>query len=643
MYKISVPLMCGNITRAGRDDLLAHLRELNAERVFLALSTYEFDPLVKKRVLDELADHCAFFHEQGFEVGVWTWTFWVRGEHSYRLMKTVDSDGSQITNSACPTDERFVDFAAEYIADLAKCGVDLIMFDDDFRYSVINGSVACLCDAHIRMIEKKTGESLDRAALRDRILSGGKNKFRDAWLEANGEAFEYFARRVRQSVDRVNPKVRIGACACLSSWDIDGIDAYRLARILAGDNKPFVRLIGAPYWAARGSWDCMLQDVIEQERMESVWTRNGEIEIMAEGDAYPRPRLNCPAAYLEGFDTAIRASGATDGILKYGIDYTSSANYETGYVKAHRRNRPLYGEIDRLFGDKTATGVRVYEFPQKVADMEVGEKPVHPNVLQYSFFSTAARSLSACSIPTTYEGRGVCGACFGPSARYLTPEMRKGGLIVDAEAARILHSMGVDVGIETLGKRASTTLEHFLDPEEYTVTQGMAVYRHIFREGIKVCSEAAVVEQSSALSHMTDDENATMVPMSYLYENRDGERYLVLNFDTRFIQKGAKTDAMRYYERSRQYASAVEWLSHGKHLPAFCFGNPNLYTMTKTRDGAMAVGLWNFFADTVVEPTVKLDRAYTNLTCIGCSGKLEGDTVTLTDIPAFGFVGFEVS
>ena len=68
MYKISVPLMCGNITRAGRDDLLAHLRELNAERVFLALSTYEFDPLAKKRVLDELADHCAFFHEQGFEV-----------------------------------------------------------------------------------------------------------------------------------------------------------------------------------------------------------------------------------------------------------------------------------------------------------------------------------------------------------------------------------------------------------------------------------------------------------------------------------------------------------------------------------------------------------------------------------------------
>ena len=51
--------------------------------------------------------------------------------------------------------------------------------------------------------------------------------------------------------------------------------------------------------------------------MESAWTKNGEIEIMAEGDVYPRPRTLCPASCLEGFDTAIRASGCTDGVLKY--------------------------------------------------------------------------------------------------------------------------------------------------------------------------------------------------------------------------------------------------------------------------------------------------------------------------------------
>ena len=35
----------------------------------------------------------------------------------------------------------------------------------------------------------------------------------------------------------------------MSSWDIDGTNAYELAKILAGNTKPLVRLIGAPYWA----------------------------------------------------------------------------------------------------------------------------------------------------------------------------------------------------------------------------------------------------------------------------------------------------------------------------------------------------------------------------------------------------------
>ena len=81
--------------------------------------------------------------------------------------------------------------------------------------------------------------------------------------------------------------------------------------------------------------------------MESSWTKAGDIEILAEGDAFPRPRTRCPASYLEGFDTAIRASGCTDGILKYGIDYFSNTDYETGYAAFHRRlslirNIPIY-------------------------------------------------------------------------------------------------------------------------------------------------------------------------------------------------------------------------------------------------------------------------------------------------------------
>ena len=78
--------------------------------------------------------------------------------------------------------------------------------------------------------------------------------------------------------------------------------------------------------------------------MESAWCDDENIEIMSEGDVYPRPRHRCPSSYLEGFDTAIRAAEATTGILKYTLSYTSAPEYENGYVDAHVRNKPIYNK-----------------------------------------------------------------------------------------------------------------------------------------------------------------------------------------------------------------------------------------------------------------------------------------------------------
>ena len=156
----------------------------------------------------------------------------------------------------CPTDKSFVKFSQNYIQNIAKCNIDLIMFDDDFCYNFMKGSPACLCDNHIAMINEMTGEKHNREQLTELIMSGGKNKYRDAWIQANGDAFRNFARSIREAVNEINPKIRIGACTCMSSWDIDGTNPDEIARILAGGTKPFYRLIGAPYWAVRSSFGC---------------------------------------------------------------------------------------------------------------------------------------------------------------------------------------------------------------------------------------------------------------------------------------------------------------------------------------------------------------------------------------------------
>ena len=621
MYKISVPIMNSNLKGNGRNDTLKELERLDAERVFLALDTYEMDERKRKLTLDELADNCRFFKENGFEVGAWIWTFWVKDNKSFRNMRSIK--GTEIKEFMCPTDEAFVKFSADYIMDVARCGVDIIQFDDDFRYGFLSDSPACLCDGHIAEINRITGESSTRDELTQYITSGRKNKFRDAFLKVNGDSFRNFAKEIRRAVNEVNPCIRISQCSCMSSWDLDGTDARELATILAGETKPLLRLIGAPYWAVEKSWGNSLQDVIELERMESAWTKKDNIEIMAEGDAFPRPRTRCPAVYLEGFDTAIRASGCTDGILKYGIDYHSNADYETGYARFHEHNRAVYSKIDQMFSGKIPCGVRVYESMKKIGDMVMPTKINRAVNIESLFFSKAARTLAYNSIPTTYEGDGICGIVFDENARNIPLDVLSNGLIIDIAAAEILTERGIDVGIETIGEATSGQCERFVDNNNHILASGATAY------DIKLKASAEILSDI--------DTPKGVLPMSYRYENANGNRFLVLNINTR----SNADNVLKHYARSRQYAEQIPWLS-GQKLPAYIYGNPALYILCKHCNGTMAVGLWNFFADPVLSPTVQLDGEYSSITCINCSGHIDKDQVILSSIPPFGFVAFEV-
>lgn len=67
----------------------------------------------------------------------------INGDSHFTKMKALD--GSE--RDCCPPDGDFRKFVGGYLADIIKCGVDLIMFDDDFRFGFRPG-MHCICEKH---------------------------------------------------------------------------------------------------------------------------------------------------------------------------------------------------------------------------------------------------------------------------------------------------------------------------------------------------------------------------------------------------------------------------------------------------------------------------------------------------------------
>ncbi len=619
-YTISVPVNCMNLDDIGKEGILTKLKEFDAERVFLNFEEsvesgeiYFADTDYHHLQMTKLRRAADFFKSHGYEVAAWFWTF--RIDRNLPFTRLHSLSGQAIEPFACPADRQFVDFAVDCVADVAKCGVDMIAFNDDFRYGFFADECTCLCEHHIKRISDITGEALTREELREQMIHHGENKYRDAFLQANKEAFLEFAYAVREKVNTINPHLRIGFCAAMSAWDLDG-DAFELASALAGETKPFIRLIGAPYWAVEKNWGNRLQDVIELTRMEASYFPDSSIEMIAEGDVWPRPRTKCPAALLEGYDTALRASQKIDGILKIGLDYASALHYEEGYAKFHLRNKPLYQAIETAFGGKKSVGIRVYEYQKKLKKMK------SPNELgecynpEWLFFSEAARVLACNGIPTVYEDSDYAGIAFGENARYLSRENLKNGIIIDMAAAAILSSRGIDVGIKTFGKETVVQSETFLKDANRIIAFDAPAYEIVTDEKAELLSigKTAVGE----------------VPMTFIYTNEEKERFLVLNT----IPRRSDT-LLRHYARAEQFCS---FFNHS--FPAVCIGNPDMYLLCGEDDTEMAVGLWNFSIDVAIAPVVKLGKAYSDIKFASGSGKLCGDSVLLEDIEPYHCVVF---
>ncbi len=634
MYITAAPVSLSTITDDNISTYISQFKACKLKRILLCVvDDFASPDNVFYKNPERVKKYINILKSENFEVGIWISVF----GHGIVLAHDTDSNDGESNNftqlqgvngggnkhGICPLDENFAKSFRAYIQAIAKTAPDIIMLDDDFRLNNRPSYyMGCFCPLHQKKFFEMIGEELPLSELESLIFTGGKNKYRSAYMKLSAETLLNFAKMLRSAIDEVDSGIRLGAAAVLENWDYCGTDAIEIARAFAGNTKPFLRTIGAPYW------DGELSDIIEDTRLQLEWCKGSDVEVFTEGDVYPRPRYNVPSKLLEFFDLALIADGSSDGILKYMFDYNRKPNYETGYIERHIKNESLRASIAEIFGGKSPIGVNAVNVLHKVENWHLPDKCEEGIALKMidAYKSTSRMLLARNSIPSAFNGSGLPMLICGENARYVDLKDLKYGAVLDIVAARILTERGVDVGFISEAPGDFKAELHISENDEIFITN------QSYLMGIR-CNDGAQI-----ISRFMPEN----VVSSYSYENGNGERFYVLGCDVYASNcNEAEANYFNNYHRQNELISAFEYVGR-KKLPVTCPSCPKLYILASTDGDAMSVLMLNIFPDEVISPEIKLGKEYNEIRFVCGSGKLCGDTVELPEIPPYGICAFEV-
>ena len=621
MYKIAVPIQNRLVNEKTRGDYLCLLKKAEATHVVL---------IAEESInYSRFAENVAGFKKEGFSVGVWfaetighggVLLNGLDGEAKPRFSPLVDVNGEKAVGTNCPLDPAFRAEMASVAASFAKTGVSFILLDDDLRMSQHGKGFSCACDAHLDLMSDYVGKPVTREDLRAHAFRGKPNEYREAWLYAQSHSIALLAKEIRDAVDAAAPSVSIAFCTAHSPFSVDGIDAVALTKTLAGENAPFIRLHGAPYWVTFNKWS--FSEIFSYSRMFASFFKDSGIEALAEGDVYPRPRYNTPASHLELFDAMVRIDGAHSGILKYMADYTAPPLFETGYFDRHVRNKARAAKLKDYFPSGANLGVRAKLVPHLFKDADLDLSPASAASPQ----PTSAAWLSRNSIPVIFSGEGIATAAFGEHARHLTEKELAGGVILDGVAAVILTEMGIDVGIaptHLFASRCYRYLSTACDGEMGAVMGGD-------------CRLLNAQLKEGAVPILFGYEGDKPETFAYTYENQEGARFLVYLANGESAVGGS--GLFGNYMQSMALSRVIPWVARTP-LPITDKPHPELYVMCEREENKTAIALLNCHADSILTPTFTLDRIYESVTCDGGECVLDGNRLIFkTDIPACDYV-----
>lgn len=398
------------------------------------------DTAAYERIGRQVAEAKRALAGTGCRIGWWCEPTFVCAE-SDPGQRILDCDGNR-SDALCPLDQKVAaDYCAKMAAGLRIGHPHIVFIEDDFTLSNhggMNAMKGCFCPLHLEAYARRVGRRYEAKEIAGffRRPTAENAPLRKAFADLSRDSLVDFARKIRETVDAVDPKVRV--CLCQSGFvDVDGDSTEAIARALAGKTRPMVRIFGAGYYNENAP------SALPVEVAHAVWSAQHlppDIELIHESDTYPHNRFYNSTLFLES-EIAAAVMAGVSGSYFYGTQYLDDPLEDAGYVAMMRDNRARFGAVRALRAAMRPVGVRAVYTPAEVYMVRETSKSAASGMLP-----TEASFLAKLGFPMTTTDDAPAAVLFGNTCDVLSDEemssILSGVVLLDAEAAVKLTARG---------------------------------------------------------------------------------------------------------------------------------------------------------------------------------------------------------
>lgn len=603
------------------DDIVEMCRKSATTDVAIMMMCHpEGLPLMKK--IEESAEQFlrikARLSTIGVRTGILFQTLLDHGERFHprspvTFQRIVGFDGTVSQSCFCPLDANFLEYIREMVTHLSKQKPDFFLVDDDTRLD--NHAPArwsCACPLHVDAFNHYGKLNYTREQIFETMQRDDETGLtaRHTWQESGLKSLVDFSKIIRSVIDTVDPSIRCGKCV---SGGATMLTSEPIARALAGNTKPFMRLCGAIYMHPG---HVMFPDSMMFIAVQKSLLTDG-IELLCEADTCLHTLYHTSTKSLRGF--------IAGSILIAGIDtpYTwipsvlewVQADVDA-YSDALKSSLPFFEALHTLskrtrwLGPTTITNGH-----RKIS------KPWHESDSESCLPSPWGHSICGrLGIPFAVNDSDASVSMLDGDAVYdLTPkELEKvfsKGVLLDGAAALILAKqgysewMGVDVreGDETL----RFDFEKFGDDAAlHGKSRGKYAYApHNQPQAVKwltpLSDETQVASAFMASPWYNSTEQHVVSPALTVFQNKLGGRVAVC---AHVLSPSMAAYSFLGATRKEQLTHLLSWLGQ-KHLPAIAQTIVDTYFLYGFNESAKeyTVGLFNLNPDDIEPLEIQFD------------------------------------